>query len=114
MSTAPWIVWRLWKVRNDFCFKGDNLPADQIVARALFDSTEWLEHQGKVICEQKATRAPPSVWKPPVRATFKCNIDASWVAGKDTCSVGWILRDDLGNGKWYGAKTYRSLPNFQP
>ncbi|CAA7030680.1 unnamed protein product [Microthlaspi erraticum] len=30
-------------------------------------------------------------------------------ASSELCSVGWILRDEAGNGRWYGAKTYPSL-----
>ncbi|KAL1192610.1 hypothetical protein V5N11_008677 [Cardamine amara subsp. amara] len=40
---------------------------------------------------------------------YKCNVDAAWKKDAETCGVGWILRDDKGKARWYGAKAYPVL-----
>ncbi|CAL9234670.1 unnamed protein product [Arabidopsis halleri] len=88
-SLAPWILWRLWKSRNEYIFKGREYK----VRRAKDDKEEW--RMRKEQCSQ-----PPQVirskhhrtkWKPPQPGWVKCNTDGAWSAESINCGIGWIL-----------------------
>ncbi|XP_013720024.1 uncharacterized protein LOC106423811 [Brassica napus] len=40
---VPWLLWRIWKNRNDFLFQGKDYAAQDAVNKALEDMKEWLE-----------------------------------------------------------------------
>lgn len=105
----PWLLWRLWKARNDLCFSNISVEAHQIVDRTARDAEEWISGNS----EQSPQPAPVSQrnvkWIPPPPGTFKCNIDAAWDDHREHCGVGWFLRDDKGQVRWYGAKVYPKL-----
>lgn len=37
------------------------------------------------------------------------HVNTSWAKNVDHSGVGWVLRDEIGNVKWYKAKAY--IPN---
>ncbi|CAA7047415.1 unnamed protein product [Microthlaspi erraticum] len=105
----PWLLWRIWKSRNDLCYNSKSYDAQEVVTKTLDDVKEWFDNQPQGRVPQTRNAAAPQRWKPPTGGTFKCNSDASWKLGSDKCSVGWILRDSTGNGKWFGEKVYPTL-----
>ena len=65
----PWIIWRIWKSRNEFLFKGYEWSAKEIAQKAFEDSEEWFLAQ---TMEEEITQAEPTQekrenlkWSPP-------------------------------------------------
>ncbi|KAL9302058.1 putative ribonuclease H domain, reverse transcriptase zinc-binding domain-containing protein [Arabidopsis thaliana] len=43
-ALIPWILWRLWKNRNDLVFKGREFTAPQVILKATEDMDAWNNH----------------------------------------------------------------------
>ncbi|XP_056856670.1 uncharacterized protein LOC130506077 [Raphanus sativus] len=105
-SFAPWLMWRLWKNRNDFVFRGNDHDAALTVWKVWEDVFEWISRAEVKEKEVKEPTAPkPEVkWKPPAERYLKCNSDAAWLKEERSGGAGWILRDHRGRLIWAGAK----------
>lgn len=61
----PWLLWRIWKNRNEFLFKGKDYDALSTVRKAREDMEEWKSRQeveARVV--KNPTRAPTAdSWK---------------------------------------------------
>ncbi|XP_010490159.1 PREDICTED: uncharacterized protein LOC104767890 [Camelina sativa] len=109
---VPWVLWRLWKSRNELIFKGKDFNPQNTVETALEDAEEW--DQRKKNEHEKLTRGHPvpkrtedAKWKLPPREWVKCNTDGAW-RGEDTLSgTGWVLRNNTGDVLWMGAQAIR-------
>ncbi|KAG2311637.1 hypothetical protein Bca52824_023194 [Brassica carinata] len=77
---APWLLWRIWKNRNDFIFRGKEYPFIATVEKAKEDGKEWKRRDEVKNIEVKAPSpaSPEKQWYPPAPTGFKCNIDGSW------------------------------------
>ncbi|CAD5323156.1 unnamed protein product [Arabidopsis thaliana] len=106
-KVAPWLLWRLWKSRNDLIFKGKEVHAQEVVKRAIEDMEEWSMRQ------EKLSKPPPAPisgnrrakWSPPHSSWVKCNVDGAWSKESLRCGIGWILRDHENQVLWLGART---------
>ncbi|CAA7058054.1 unnamed protein product [Microthlaspi erraticum] len=59
---------------------------------------------------KKELNSPNSYkWDSPPHGLLKCNVDASWSSEQGSCGFGLVLRDERGDMKWCGAKTYHAL-----
>lgn len=79
-SIGPWLLWRLWKSRNDYIFKGKEYSAQEVVRRAKKDEEEW--RLPKLSHSQTAQALDPVQsrvkWQPPPPRWVKCNTDGAW------------------------------------
>ncbi|CAA0374546.1 unnamed protein product [Arabidopsis thaliana] len=108
-NLVPWLLWRLWKSRNELMFKGKEYDAPEVLRRAMEDFEEWStrrELEGKASGPQ-VERNLSVQWKPPPYQWVKCNTDATWQLENPRCGIGWILRNESGGVLWMGA---RALP----
>ncbi|EFH41781.1 hypothetical protein ARALYDRAFT_917523 [Arabidopsis lyrata subsp. lyrata] len=112
-----WLLWRIWKTRNDLIFNHKVTKGEDIVGQALIDTKEWLDcqdrthgpqHDGKL---QGVRSSRSSKWCKPERGYVKCNFDASHYEGNQSSGLGRIIRDsngtclDCGMGKFQGRQT---------
>ncbi|KAG7576566.1 Ribonuclease H domain [Arabidopsis thaliana x Arabidopsis arenosa] len=100
---APfWIMWRLWKSRNDFLFQ-KIIRSPQIEAnKGVHEANEWIEANSN----DEATRIDQtsqnrvtdrgSQWQPPPSGWLKCNFDSGFMQGRTFTNTGWIIRDSDG------------------
>lgn len=93
----PWLIWRLWKNRNDFIFEGKIYEAIEIVNKALEDWREWSQAQADVApCEESSlaptmNAKPP--WEPPLENWLKCDVGIFWCRHSFIAGVAWVLRE---------------------
>ena len=78
-SVGPWLLWRLWKCRNDYIFKGRDYTAQVVVSRAKEDEEEWrmrkqIPSQPAPIPTIEKTRIK---WIPPPQGWVKCDTDGA-------------------------------------
>ncbi|KAL0695854.1 hypothetical protein Bca4012_063034 [Brassica carinata] len=102
---VPWLLWRIWKNRNELLFRNkDYLPLVS-VAKARTDNQEWKSRSEVEKVEVKAptTLEPEHNWHPPPPLSVKCNTDGSWKQEINEGGVGWILRNHEGCLLWAGA-----------
>ncbi|XP_010474601.1 PREDICTED: uncharacterized protein LOC104754160 [Camelina sativa] len=105
-SLSPWILWRIWKNRNNLIFKGREYEAISLINKAKEDAEEWsqrLELRGI-----KHPNPPGSLnrnkWIKPSQDWVKCNSDGAWPHDGDTGGLGWVLRDNRGKILWAGVR----------
>lgn len=74
----PWILWRLWKSRNEFLFEGTRRLAPEIAATAKTDSEEWFSAQAvdkEMERDHQVGRLKARAnWEPPTDGWLMCNI----------------------------------------
>jgi len=109
---APWILWRLWKNRNDLVFKGKQFDAPDVIRRAVEDVEEWRQNLQRSFLPKHIERSEQQVikWKQPPHGWVKCNSDGAWNAERSKCGIGWVLRNSDKNVLWMGA---RAIPKAQ-
>lgn len=90
---GPWIMWRLWKNRNDLVIKGVEYDAMELVMKAKEDKEEW-ENREEVKKKREAqtlTENHNEKWHKPPFGWLKCNVDGSWNKQNELCGIGWAL-----------------------
>lgn len=103
---VPWLLWRIWKNRNDLVLHGKEYGAMELVEKAKEDMDEWRNR-----VEVKSMRAdthphvcPRTQWKPPPNGWLKCNVDGAWDQTRNRCGIGWVLRNEQGKVLWMGTR----------
>ncbi|XP_048615950.1 uncharacterized protein LOC125588571 [Brassica napus] len=96
----PWVLWFLWKSRNDFIFNGARWMPMEIVVKAKNEADGWfLAQEVDKEVELEVTRndvRPKKRWLPPEESWLMCNVAFEW--NKDTHSLGgaWVVRNHRG------------------
>uniref|UniRef100_A0A1J3ELU2 RNase H type-1 domain-containing protein n=1 Tax=Noccaea caerulescens TaxID=107243 RepID=A0A1J3ELU2_NOCCA len=113
---GPWILWRLWKTRNDWIIKGTEYDALQTIKKATEDMEEWKsrkENQGSLeIKNPMPTNPLRESWKPPPSGWVKCNVDGTWNKDAVDNGIGWVLRDSKGDVLWIGGRKISRLSSI--
>ncbi|KAL9279362.1 putative RNA-directed DNA polymerase [Arabidopsis thaliana] len=111
-----WIVWRLWKSRNDFLFKKIMRLPQTEVHMGRSEANEWLEAnnytedtRGSQL-NKNTGQDRGSQWRPPPRGWVKCNFDSGFMLGRSFTNTGWLIRDDEGKVLFTGCA---KLPSTQ-
>ena len=110
-----WVVWRLWKCRNDLLFNKIQYTADEVISKARTDLKEWLDStvSSQITNFTQITRSGNirSHWSPPPLGWVKCNYDAADREGPHDSGMGWLIRNkhgtllEAGMGKFEGRST---------
>ncbi|KAG2287406.1 hypothetical protein Bca52824_047010 [Brassica carinata] len=96
----PWVLWFLWKSRNDFIFNGERWMPMEIVVKEKNEADGWfLAQEVDKEVELEVTRNDVRAkkrWLPPEESWLMCNVAFEW--NKDTHSLGgaWVVRNHRG------------------
>lgn len=107
----PWLLWRVWKNRNELLFRSKDYEAAATVMKAREDTEAWKCREEVKVKEVKRTTTEEinRKWIPPHPTRLKCNTDGSWKQETGEGEVGWVLRDHHGNMLWAEAKRITSM-----
>ncbi|XP_024004501.1 uncharacterized protein LOC112081884 [Eutrema salsugineum] len=104
-----WILWRIWKSRNNFIFNKQIPNPSKDVSQANAEVKEWIEatNSSTSTLVQNFTDdrncSYPTYWTRPPLGFLKCNVDAAFDQTTKFTSAGWIVRDDLGIARIWGS-----------
>lgn len=96
----PWLLWRLWKSRNEFFFEGKRRVPGDIASLAKVDSEEW--HMAQIVDKEMEHKLrgcladTKAKWRPPPEGWLMCNIAWNWKKKDRTLGVAWVIRDHRG------------------
>ena len=97
----PWIMWYIWKAKNDKLFKGFDRDPLEIVPHAESECHAWFEANRK-------QDEPKSIQNPVhVANSERCMIDGSWTHGALFSGYGWTWITDQGITHLLGARNQR-------
>ena len=96
----PWIVWNLWKRRNEMLFGGSCLDPLDLVKKATTEANEWslaqVVEEEWIKEERQRSISSNRKWKPPDSNWVKCNIGMELDKGKSLVGGAWVLRNERG------------------
>ncbi|KAF8072338.1 hypothetical protein N665_1125s0006 [Sinapis alba] len=109
----PWIIWFIWKARNNKAFNGKETWAIDTLLLARTEAESWEiarkkeEEEDQVVCETTPVVHPPQIPHIPT-----CQIDASWIDHGLVSGLGWFLRDNMGATTWGKKDATRAYQHF--
>lgn len=112
----PWIVWMLWKNRNNFIFEGLAFQALQTLEKIKEDMNQWFMAQQcervNTVSESTDGRVTKVKWSPPLRFWLKCNLGSVWNNRNQECGAAWVLRNSKGRVMLHSRKSFPNIPSY--
>nr|VDD51485.1 unnamed protein product [Brassica oleracea] len=97
----PWIIWYIWKARNEKLFRGiDRDPLD-LVRHAESECQAWFDANEAVqpVVQENNPEEPQTI-----SLSNICLIDGSWTSSAHFSGCGWVWMDSAGNFQLMGTK----------
>lgn len=93
-----WIIWYIWKARNDKVFNGKKVPPPKSLQLASLEAESWRITSTKDCEDETEETQPWSIGRVPPLAPqiLTCQIDASWIDHGPVSELGWCLWDNMG------------------
>lgn len=108
----PWVLWHIWKARNEFCFEHTRLAPPIVFDKAAMEAEIWRETQSpSSVLEGPSTPVPTvqEVWMRPPMDWIKCNLASSWVPDAALSGAAWIARDEEGRVALHSRRAFPRL-----
>lgn len=109
----PWILWNLWKRRNEMLFEGRCVSAMELVQKAVQEAKEWFMAQ---MVEEEWSQAEkvndfiaPRKWVPPDHDWVMCNIGVEFSKSKGLAGGAWVLRNERGVVLCHSRRAFSSI-----
>ncbi|XP_024010207.1 uncharacterized protein LOC112085246 [Eutrema salsugineum] len=106
----PWILWFIWKAKNDKSFNGKEFFPEDTWLHAKVEAESWSianqPEEDDVADIRKMVPPPPRISFPEDRQILIYRIDASWINHGPVSGLGWSLEDGREN-EIFGLHGYR-------
>ncbi|CAA7027444.1 unnamed protein product [Microthlaspi erraticum] len=92
LAIFPWILWFIWKARNEKVFSNKDIQPDASLQSAVAESESWALAQliDSSMDESDPTRTTSTrIDQTPTLP--RCQVDASWVSGNHVYGGGFVL-----------------------
>lgn len=103
-----WIMWRIWKSRNNLIFKKHISKPEKDVTLSVAEVKEWLLaiSQGRyanrsITVSQNHNTTQCATWTRPPIGFVNCNFEAAYDPVSRQVKGGWIVRDHFGFAKYW-------------
>lgn len=104
ITLAVFIMWRLWKCRNNMVFNGVRTEPQEAILMAVKDATEFISvtaiEEVGMVRESTGRVEGPVRWIPPAHGGMKVNVDGAWVfwsTGGGIAGAGMVIRGSMGS-----------------
>ncbi|KAG2290633.1 hypothetical protein Bca52824_050237 [Brassica carinata] len=96
----PWIIWNIWKRRNEVHFENKCLSAVELLHKSVQEAKEWYTTQETKVEWEKA-QTPLLVvskrkWTPPETDWVMCNVGMEFSKNNHCVGGAWVLRNNRG------------------
>ncbi|XP_020870665.1 uncharacterized protein LOC110225387 [Arabidopsis lyrata subsp. lyrata] len=110
----PWILWGIWKHRNEVLYAGKQGDLNALVVHAIEEAELWNKLKetqpqpplGTGLNARRETR-----WvKPPINF-LKCNLHVSWLNESHMCGGAWMVRNHQGDAVFHAREMFLPASN---
>ncbi|KAG7586642.1 Reverse transcriptase zinc-binding domain [Arabidopsis thaliana x Arabidopsis arenosa] len=110
----PWIIWGIWKHRNEVLYAGKQGDLNALVVHALEEAEMWntvsaAQRQSLANTTQPISRG--TRWTLPPLDMLKCNIHVSWLNDTHMCGGAWIVRNNHGDAVFHAREMFLPSSN---
>lgn len=104
----PWIIWYLWKSRNDNLFRGITREPEELIRHTQSECNAWFKAK-----QSASDDVMPRVNVDMPRHTRDtqalslqsiCLVDGSWTADSHYSGLGWVWMDETRNDQFLGLR----------
>lgn len=97
IKTFPWVMWYIWKARNEKCFNAKDVSPLDTLQTATHEAEAWriaqiVEENREATPAEDRERQTEVLQAPYCKWT--CQVDASWKAKDEGAGLGFILFED--------------------
>ena len=92
----PWIIWYIWKARNEKLFRGIDRDPLELVRHAESECQAWFDANDVV---QPVTQANTNEEPQAISLGNICLLDGSWTSSANFSGCGWAWMDGSGNAQ---------------
>ncbi|XP_056852939.1 uncharacterized protein LOC130502211 [Raphanus sativus] len=88
----PWILWQLWKARNNLFFDNRSITGEEVLHKAIKDAKEWQDAQTEGVTTKQQTPNQSTRSATPLQLSGTiCHVDAAWKQETKTCGIGGVF-----------------------
>ncbi|KAF3536715.1 hypothetical protein F2Q69_00023547 [Brassica cretica] len=101
MDPYPWIIWYIWKARNDKLFRGIDRDPLELVRYAKSEYQAWFDANEvpQPVIQENNTGEPQVLSLGNI-----CLLDGSWTSAAHFSGCGWVWMDSGGNIQLMGTR----------
>ncbi|XP_013608067.1 PREDICTED: uncharacterized protein LOC106314793 [Brassica oleracea var. oleracea] len=99
----PWIIWFIWKARNEKLFRGIDRDPLELFRHAESECHAWFEANevAQAVTHDTMNEEPQAACLGNI-----CLLDGSWTLSANFSGCGWTWRDSSGNIQLMGTKNF--------
>ena len=105
----PWILWYIWKARNDKLFRGIDRDPLELVRHAESECQAWFNANDVQPVVQPVVQDNISEVDQAISLGNICLLDGSWTSSAHISGCDWVWMDSAENTQLMGTKNFTRL-----